>query len=1800
MQTCPNISSREWKQLVSVVGEMEAYRDYMIHDTIRDVASVLFSIRSRSAEENSKIQKASSFIENAIVEMNNDLAGLGLNRLADQISSNLGVSYDTINIEEAYDMLKDAKQKYNGEPAFFFQGQVYFVKDLINKDVILHEFSHPLVRALRTENPELYEKLVEDARNTPGINRILEERYSDQSVEEQNEEAIVRAMEMAEPTSSFWKKALFAIKQLLRKLFGKSVSLGKLSKDTTLAELFTMLQTEQFNIDFVDSSNDNVVSFIREQKSINDYLANEASSPKVEILLEDLRKVVSYGQRLVDNPQVEESIGEFLETEDGRAIFEELRRELNQFKQYNNEVEKYIKKDKPAPKDLASTVVTRNLAVLSNSLAQASTLLENLEAASFKLSKDPNQAELIETQAVLKIAQSVNNWAGSLEALMNENKVPSGNEVRQEVGRIGVMATTIESEIKKVFIDFSVDFLYEENKDINAEVEDFYKTRIAQLEKEKASGKNVDRKLLNLKKKYAEKALTKENLRKVLMGQLGDASYASSMMENFLNNSDPVIGGFASWYRKQAYKAQAKMQEQTNQFIKDVLPVIKAAGYNPNNPQEFFKQLAFLDKTVTLKSSFDEGLESDVYQLEEFEVWSFLNPYKNYLADKKILEEKIERAQSVNDSTTLQDLYQQRDEMNKFFHRRYTKEYYDAYEEYNTPTGKIAREKLDNLYTELSAIDDKINGYRAEDITDEDFIEKKLILRAVRQLYSEVDIYGKKKVGEDLEIAQLLQSVREKTKDFFEFKEVPGLFETAYRNFLTTINDDVEFGSPEFDTLVNDWLEANTQVAVTDDYFDLINDILDEINSIQLEMGLENPLKDLYKTINDITKGFRDSANETEATAITPEAQIKVRDVQQQIINIRNSTAKLNGLTTEESERLTELFTKKNDADVGVTNEELTEIKELLNKKKQQGVDKDLASRLYMLFQQLSELRTTRPTEYYTEAIEAHISRIKSEGTVPGLFGGAFPQLNSLILNTSDVENLMTDSAFINTIMQDKEFSDWFYRNHVAVKGGYERTMIWNVKVPADDSYYQTMILPTGEEIKRIPNRTFQERIVKDNYVSEREVGKTIDVWGNYLPNLEIENNPYRNDQYFKLKKENPSMFKALEALSNWHLSKQDGLNVTARLGYQIPRFRPDTLERGQELTKSGALGVVLEDAKEKVVEVVDDIQSGYSFDRRMLATFGIVDDSLSKIPIHGVVKLESKNVSLNVMDSMIRYNNSAIYQEMLINTSPIAQMLLSVVENTELIDPNKVDRQILKRTGKVVNATIDSKSKHKSIRAMALDAFYEREYLGKVNAETMIDNASPFTKAAYKTFRKGTGIAMRIASTSFFAVNLPSAIKNRFAAVLQNNIEAVAGEVLSSRGFLLGKATAKKAIAQVSSTIYSDKVKGKYVQIGQIFDIDGQLDKQRDPVSRTFARDAVSLSWLFSPRKLLQMDGTLELLYGMLHSKVIELKDGSKITLHDAMEVKDGQLQVRPDTKEDWSLSSDNFVKFRILFQGKMNRLQGTYDQIDQPLFTRYLAGRAMLFLRKYFISMFMNRFASSRIQYDTRKVEEGYYRGAGRFMYNFLTAAKNSATQGGSFAEFDRNTQKEKTAFKRLGADVFQQLVLLIGYKALMQVLFGYDPESDDDDERKTALLRKGSGALPLPGVNSKYDFNPVGFAQLHLINQMMQVHQEAATFSPISISGGAPLAGSVGELFKSPYSAILKPSFERAGTIFSLANQTARGDKGAYYTRDVGPWWFQKQGSNKLTKETLGFIGINGKTVDPANAIVQWQQGQRLRKR
>ena len=1803
MQSCPNISSPEWRKLVSVVGEMEAYRDYMTYGDIRDITSVLVSINSRTPEVNAQIQGATSIIESSLVSLNNALAGAGLLKFADDLASRLGISYEMINAEEAANILSSADQTYNNEPAFFYQGSAYFVSERVNKDMVLHEFAHPLVRSIKKDNPELFEKLYQEALSFPGITNIIEEKYSDQSIESQQEEAIVRAMEMAEPKSGFWKRLAYAFKQLLRKIFGSQVKTAALSKDTTLADLFEMLKTERFNIDFVDSSNENVVAFIREQEEINDFLANEASSPEIEDLLVNLQKVVNHSERLVDNEQVNKAIGEFLETEDGAYIFEELARELGKFKQYNNEAEKYIKNEKPMPADLASLVITRNLAVLSNTVGQLNVLVNNLEQASFKLSKDPDQAQLIETQAIFKIVQAIQIWTGSLTSLMKNNDVPSDNDFRISVGRIEFTARDIESQIRKVFKAFSVDFIYEETSEIRKTLQDYYDNTLAQLNKEKKAGKKVDKEIAKFKKSFKDKLLTKSNLDKILSGELGDASIASSMMENFLNNPDPVIGGFATWYRKQSYKAQGRMQSQTNDFLKTILPILKDAGYTASNPQKFFNQLLFLDKTVRRTSEFDETLETNLMDLEEYEVQTLLNPYKNYLADKKLLEEKIEKAQATDNITELADLYQQRDQMNEFFHRRYTEEYYNAFEEYKSPVGKSARVKLDGLYDSLRQIDEKISGYNQEDITDEDFIEKKLILREIRQLYSEVDLLGKKKTGESLEIAQLLKSVGEKTRDFYEFKEIPGLFNTAYTNFLNSIQH-VEFGSEEYNTLIEDWLETNSQVAVTDEYFDSLQTILDEIESIQKSLNMESPsLKKMYETINDITKGFKDSANETEAEAITAEAQKKARDIQQQILDYRSEMTKLSGLTQTESDRLTELLSIKNSE--GASTEELAEIRELFDKKKALGVDPTLVKRLYSLYAALSEMRQTEPTQYYIDAISSQLSRIKSEDTVPSLFQGAFPEAEKLLLTTGDVKVLMTNPAFLNTILQDKEFSAWYNRNHVynQKKKSWERSMLWNVKKPSNDRFYKTTVLPTGDEIKRIPNRSYQERIVKDKYITDRVVNKTVDVWGNFLPNLNVENNPYRNDEYFKLKKENPSMFKALEALTDWHLSKQEDLNRAGKLGYQIPRFRPDTLERAQELSKRGSAGALVSDVKEKFLKTVDDIQEGYNFDQRMLATFGIVDDDLAQIPIHGVAKLDSNAVSLNVLDSILRYNSSAIYQEMLIETSPIAKMIIDTIDDDKnrIKDRNTLDRQIFKRTGRAVSKAYSNKvSRYDSVRSTALNAFYEREYLGKVHAETLIDRSGKRTQQAYRFLQKGTGSVMKLASTTFFAVNIPSALKNRFAAVLQNNIEASAGEVLTPQGFLKGKVDAKKAIAQVSSTIYESGARGKYVQIGQIFDIDGQLNKQRGAVSRTFSRDAVSMSWLFSPRKLLQMDGTLELLYGMMHSKTIELKDGSKITLADAMQMKNGQLEVRPDTKEDWSISSDNFVKFRILFQGKMNRLQGTYDQIDQPMFTRYLAGRMMIFLRKYFISMFMHRFANHRVQYDTVQMEQGYYRSGGKFIYNFLKALQESSTHGGTFADFNRNTAKEKNGFKRMTADMIQQVVLMTAAQMMMKLMFNYDPESDDEDDRKTARLRKVSGSLPLPFTDSKYKFNPVGYFQLHMLNQMIQVHQEAATFTPMDANFNSPGLRSIGEMIQSPVSAIWTPTVARGGKIFTGIQATAKGKRSAEYTRDVGPWLWQKEGSNKAAAETLKFIGLNGKTVDPANAIVQWQQGQRLRTR
>jgi hypothetical protein len=1820
MASCPNVNSLEWRKLVNIVGETEAYRDFMVHGTIRDVTSVLMSINARTPELNAEIKDQKSYIEDSLLEHNKSLAEAGIAKFASAISDRTGIPYKIITIDEAFSILDNASLPYNSEPSFFYNGTAYFISGRFNKDMVLHEFSHPIVTAIKEDNPQLYSKLVADAYAIPGMQEYIDGAYSDQSQTHKDMEAIVRAMAQAEPESSFLKRLLYAIKQFLRKVFKNKIELKNLSRDTTLNELFQMIQTEEFNIEFVDSSNNNIVEFFREDQEFISKLQN-AKSAEVEEVLINLQQLITTAEKMVEDPEVYKELKEFLEDEDSYSLFKALNKDLKDFKDLALEEEKLLKRDGVTPATLLKTVMVNNLRVLSKNIATVETLVENLEAASIEFSQDPTQAELTETQAIIKISEGIKSWVESLKSLMESNGVPSDNAVMASLQLIEVRANNIKRQVVGLYKEFAIDFLYEELADARNTMAEVYDKRIAQLEKEKKAGAKdvieiierrrvrvpIDKAIELVKKQKAESAQTKEGLRKILDGMGEDASLIGSVVENFINNPDPVIGGFGTWYRKHKMRADIKNQKQMNEFITKILPKLKKAGYKPSNPQAFFRRITFLDKSTREATEFVPELGEKFVGLEEYEVHTLLNPFKNYKADLDLLNQKIREARAIDDKDKLASLLMEKEAMQQFFFRKYTPEFENAYAPYNTEIGQKAKRLLDEHYEMLKEVDRILNGLELQDITEEAFQEKKEILRSIKYLSSEYDIYGKKKTGEALEIAKTIRQVKEDTQELYETAEVPGLFKKAFETFTSNLDrQDLSPETSEYEALMTAWIESNTRVELTDEYYERKEEIFNEIAALtnKEEDATDIKILELREKLNELLRVYRNSNREIDALDMSNELLREIKNIEEQLVELKSQKVSGSGLTQYEHNRLSELFALKEKLGGKLDRDDYDEFRELLSKRKEflksapgSGITAEEAFEKKMKIQSLfEELEAMEQLEYSSDYILSFtnlMSDIRERGSIPELFDAWEVLRKYKDLSKSDIVELMSDEQFKLTALKDSAFKKWYNQNHfVNSKDEVVPTKAWTVTVPLQEKYYKSMVLPTGEEILRVPSNEYTERSVKEEYLTKRVVGETIDVWGNWLPDLSVVNNPYRNEEYFRLKREDPSTFQALEALSEWHLSKQEGLNVMSRLGYQIPRFRPDALEHGQEIFRRGDWKGWYDQMKSYVsVEAADDYQEGLG-NAKMATTFSIIDDDLAKIPIHGVAKIDQEGVSLNVMDSIARYNVSAVYQEMLIETSPIANMIIDVVENAQPVDTSKVNRRILEKTGAMHYKTYQKIGKHGSVREMALKSFYEREYLGKYHADTMFNRSHPKTS---KALNKVATLGMRLASTSFFAVNIPSSLKNRFAAVFQNNIEAIGGTDISARGYMRGKLEAKKALGEITTTIYEDRVKGRHGQIVQVFDVDGQLEKQKGALSRTLGRDIASGSFLFSPRKFLQLDGTLELLYGMLHSKQIELKDGSKVSLANALVIKDGQLQVRPDTKEDWSLESENFIKFRLLFQGKMNRLQGTYDQVDQPLMGRYLIGRMETFLRKYFVSMFMHRFAPYRIQYDTGAYEAGYYRSGIMFLYNLARAAASARVNGGTIDDFNRNTEVEVQGIKRLGVDVVQQMVLLVLFKTMMRLMFGYDPDDDDEDKRKGKLLRKGSGPLPLPGVSGKYDFNPMGFFQLHMISQMMQVHQEANTFTPWSADGLA-LSGS--ELFKSPFQAIWSPSYGRMWTTLTyMLNPNSRTST---YTRDVGPWAWQKKGSSKLWAELFKFVGLTGKTVDPAEAILKWEQGQRLRKR
>ena len=801
-------------------------------------------------------------------------------------------------------------------------------------------------------------------------------------------------------------------------------------------------------------------------------------------------------------------------------------------------------------------------------------------------------------------------------------------------------------------------------------------------------------------------------------------------------------------------------------------------------------------------------------------------------------------------------------------------------------------------------------------------------------------------------------------------------------------------------------------------------------------------------------------------------------------------------------------------------------------------------------------------------------------------------------------------------------FSEWLEKNHFKReypgKGGkiqvkYTPSRVWSKIAPKDPSYYKTTMLYdpiTGQEIREIqgvPSLEYWTKVVQDEFVDDdgnivklktkaltildcirQGIGienATIDMHGDWLPRMDVQDSKFINMQFFDMKRNSPDKYNLLLGLLKQHLSIQETVPYDSRLDLEYERYRTSQYEiisnrSTQENIKENPISRFWRNLGQFFGKSADDFEMGFNpTDRENYIKADLFDDAYVKVPVTGMYELDPKMVTMDMLTSISRYQQSLIKQKTLIDMLPMAKVLHSLVQTP----PNELKESAASKIKKekfmnriAASLTVPFGSKGSNFREIAIRGFIEREFEGK-SLDGFFGNTPGVQKLA--------DALLSISSTTFFAFNIPAALKNSMGAQWQALIQAAAGDNFNAKDFAIGNAWSAKVTSEITMEVYKFGNKSMNYQLVELMDpTQGRLAegiREGKGISKSAAKDAISLKYATSVREWTQLQATLAIFGAMLNKKLLDYVDpktgtAGKIKYSEAWEVVDGRLTLKKGVDESYAPGGKNYVAFVKRLHGVVNKANGAYDSFNQPLAARYLLYRMIMHLKKYFMELFMERFkyrwsTEHRMitpRYDgyTDSVSMGYY-------IEFLRAAKRF------FSIYKMNfynlTDTERQAASKVLAEGG---MLLLFNVVLLGLLFGWD----DDDEDRFAKLRKKSDALPLPFTtdNPGRDFKLSGWLSNHLLNLTLQIEAENDSWIPLPGMG----LNDYKEIALLN-SAALAATFERW---VDLVDSFAGMASGEVYQRSAGPYMFQEEGSYKFYNQLAKLLTFTGTTTEPIQAI------------
>jgi hypothetical protein len=1787
--------------------------------------------------------------------------------LLDHLSSNIGIPYVFITKETAKE-ITEGLTPWSGEPAFYLGNKIYIVSENINEKTAFHEFAHPFIRAIKVSNPNLYAKLSGDLLNTVAGRDLLEAAKAKYKTSEDDpiliEEAMVMALTESAITrpesafNTFIKDLMYAIKQLLRKIFGQTqkVSIEKLSPDTTFDQLADMLVLDQFDLDLDAINQDDVVAYMTDRDAVMQELLS-LENTRLQDSTDELFNVISNQLKKIERKKEYKTLADILKDAYNRPDLEEIRANLasyqtlspkfiSEFNKIKDDIE-YAKKhahaflqsmerlkkmsvkmteaitkmvkEKPN-KDTVATVFYYN-----NILTSWETFTDQFQSV---LKEAEKNNELESDSEIAVLTASISAEITKAKGLTNEIYKEGVSQIIRET--VAPLKQTIDEKFEAIIKDAKArelgdkviqirmaDYYGLSGEDLNAFLA--FKARVDAGEKLRGTeAQNYETLKLISYKNGAY--INDEKIDYLMSGALGDAHATNSFLEGYIYNQDLIVSNFSLWVKNKMTDVLTRAQMLGNEFIKDVQPILNRAGYNQANPAQFFRQITFLDRRGNKEGN----------GVKEYMVHTFINPHKDYrkalmdmdnnimLADQKALE--------TGDKSEALLLRVKRDEfMRNFFHTPYTDEYYERYkifrklgenDEIGIAAEALRKEKQDQIRLRKTMLD---KGTESEN--EETHKEIKQLVREYRYLFSHYDEAGNLKSDKDIQIADRLREYRDASKDIFREELLPNIFEDtikAHEEML--IAKGLPRGSRGFNNMRSNFIRENTRVKINKAFYEKRESLYKEIEQIEKKIAnkdVDAELNRLQKELNDLMSPYKDDDLQVEGTIINRDKVAEVKKLQQQIDALRNKKSTPQGLTKEEKDQYNLLYYKQRNREP-LTKEEQTSWNNLVFKKYSTQLSKDEIKRLADLYAEVNSLSETAPTVYYLDMMNNYYSNV-SDDIREEFYNTYGSQDDSQKL----VDIYLTEEFYNNVVSKSPAFKEWYDANHIftklSKKNGeiitkIKRVKVWDTTVPKNIAYYETHSFINSEgkkEVMRgIPLDTFYRRVVKDEYISKTvtmvealEKGDptlaTHDNKGNALPKLNAPDNRFINEKFFEIKKDKPK-YDALLALMKWSLKFQDGKEDSSKLYLDLPRFGLDRYEIMRNPDEN-PISRWWKNVRKMfwTQNDEDSFDRGFNYKEQIMLLPGeLFDDSSAGVPISGLSKLPDNEVSLDGISSLLRYALSSEKQKALIEMLPTARALQAVLHDPSNYTSIQKKLTQFQQKNRSLSKMYDQITKwkqpfrEKSIRQKAIDNFIEREFEGKINKGAIGSDSESVR------LQKIAQTIMSRSAFGYFALDIPSALKNDFSLRIQAAIEAAGGKYFDHRSLSKGTFWANNSTWEISLNIYSDKPKTHNEQLVMLFDaFQGRFeDKFDEMMSRSLTKDAIgNLKWMTSFRKWTELNSTLSIFGAMMyHEKnVTRVVDGkeTKISYMDAWETVDGQIRLKEGVDPEWGQEGAKFKQFKNKVQGVINNLAGSFAKFDYAEADRYFAYRFAIAFKRWFTRMFLHRFqyrgSIKNIQhrYDNAVGDQamGYYIEGLRYLWRSIKAGSDYARGA---------TDSEKVAMFRMLADVAYTTLFMMA----ISMLFDFDP----DDEDKFKKLRAKSGPLPFLGTGEgEDDFKFKGWLSNHALYMLMQLKQEQTQWLPI------PGIGAENYIDMLSLDSVAMhntwDNYKKIGTgLVDHASHAIFGtdDSKAYFDQREGPYdWMQEGGSKTMTYLARSY-GLTGKSLDPAMAVTNFIKAQNWR--